>query len=187
MKKLTFLIMIILTIMLSFTGCGNKNTPPPTNPNTTPAPATVNTLDMTPEVFHDRWNRTADIAQFSTVKMKEIPGTGGTDKTTYTFSKNNTVTVFVHKEQKKVDHLVLKSNIYKVDETESETLGSLYYLVFSTVEPNLSQQEMNAGLDELMNAWEEGNDKTITKGNTTFSQKVGLTGNLELIVKHKND
>ena len=184
MKKIVFLFITILTL-LALTGCGNDTTTPPKN-NTTPPPApTVTTLDMTPEVFQDRWNRTADIAQFPNVKMKEVPGTGGTDKTTYTFSKNNTITVFVHKEQKKVDHLILKSNIYKVDEKESEVLGAVYYLVFSTVEPNLSEQEMDAGFDELMNAWEEGNDKTITKGNTTFSQTVGLTGNLELVVKHK--
>lgn len=188
MKKIFFLIITIVTLLAS-TGCGNNDTPPQqSNTNTTPAPApTVNTLGITPEVFHDRWNRTADIAEFPNVKLKEVPGTGGTDKTTYTFSDHNTVTINVLKDQKKVNSFVLKSNIYKVDEAESEVLGALYYLVFSTVEPNLSEQEMDAGFDELMNAWEEGNDKTITKGNTTFIQTVGLTGNLELVVKHKND
>lgn len=188
MKKSIFLITIIF-IILTAIGCGKQDTTPPTNTNTNTStkPATVHSLGITPEVFQDRWNRTADIAQFPNVKLKELPGTGENNQTTYTFSKNNTITVNVLKDQKKVNYLILKSNIFKVDDAESEILGALYYLVFATVEPNLSEQEMDAGFDQLMNAWQEGNDITITKGNTTFQQKVGLTGNLELVVKHKDD
>lgn len=189
MKKFFFLFFTIFTFLV-VAGCENQTatTQPKPDTNTTPAPSpTVYTLGITPEVFQNRWNKTADITQFSSVKLQEVPSANDTDKTIYTFSKNNTLTIYIQKDQKKVKHLVLQSNIFKTDQQESEMLGALYYLVLSTVEPNLTEQDMDQVFDELMNAWQEGTNKTVTKGNSTFQQTIGLTGNLELIVKHKND
>lgn len=184
MKQAIFLFTILITI-LAFTSCGNKATPSQPAKNTTPE-TTVTSLGIPTEEFKNRWNGLATMGDAQNLKIKDAPGTGGTDKTTYTFSKNITMTVNVLKDQGKVQDLSVKANSYKMDETESNTMGGIYYLIIQTAEPEMTEEELNSLLDELGKDVKVGYNKTVVKRNTSFQLKVNYIGTMELIVKNKN-
>lgn len=181
-SKLVTLLSIVIMVS-TFTACGNKTTTP-TPAKTTPAPV-VYDLGVSPDEFKSRWNGTATLGQKPELKIQDSPGTGGTDNTTYTLSKNITMTVYILKDKGKVRDLVIKSNPTKMDDAETETMGMIYFLAMRTAEPEITEQETTQITDEFGTNINPGFDKTVVKRNTGFELKAD-TSLIQFIVKNKD-